>query len=111
MFYKLTLYTKECTDFDGYKYEAKEWNFDCPFGSGEDVYDVYKEHRLFRKDRWVVRKSKVTGIWATNTYGVILDNNEHVPVDFFDRLFTDKEAAIEFCLKKNRQAKVKIYNA
>lgn len=110
MNYKLTLYTKERVDYDGYKYEAKEWHFDCPFESGQNVYYAYLERRLFRKNKWVVRKSRIVGIWATNIYGVTLDNNEHIHEDLFDRLFVDREEAIEFCLKKNRQAKVKIYN-
>lgn len=110
MNYKLTLYTKEFIDWDGYKHEAKEWNYDCPFNSGQIVYYAYLEKHLLRKNRWVVRRSEIHGIWATNTYGVILDNNNHIDHSWFDRLFTNREEAIEFCLKKNQQSKVKIYN-
>ena len=110
MFYKLTLYTEYHVGENGKEYEAKEWHYDCPFECGQTVYYAYPQFRLFRKRRWVVRKSEIRGIWATNTYGVILDNNHHIDQSEFDMLFEDIEDAIEFCLKKNRQYNVKIYN-
>ena len=110
MKWTVTIGSEEFTDYDGFKHDAWSKTFEYPFECWQDVYYAYKENRFFRKPRWVIRKSKITGIWATNCFGVCLDNNEHIVEDSFDRLFTDKEAAIDFCLKKNRQLKVKIYN-
>lgn len=84
--------------------------FECPFRYFQTVYYVYPQHRLFRKDRWVISRNRVTEVWATNIFGVCLDDGNHIHEGLFDRLFIDKEAAIEFCLKKNQQSKVKIYN-
>jgi predicted lipase len=84
--------------------------FECPFKLGQTVYYTYPLKRLFRKDKWVVRKSKIIEVWATNCFGVCLDDCNHIPEDWFYRIFIDKESAIEFCLKKNQREKVKIYN-
>lgn len=105
----ITFNTKEHTDMDGFVYKATSKSFELPFTSHQTVYYVFYQYRLFRKDRWVVRRSKIVGMWATNTYGVQLDNGDHVDESMFHRLFTDKESAIEFCLKKNNHLKVKVY--
>ena len=84
--------------------------FECPFESTQTVYYAYPQKRLFRQDRWVIRKSRVVSVWATNCCGICLDNSEWISEDWFYRLFTDKESAIEFCLRKNQHEKVKIYN-
>ena len=47
-------------------------------------------------------------IWASNVVGVELDNGERICDHSFDRLFVDREAAIDFCLRQNEKAKVKI---
>lgn len=112
MKWTVTMYTEKYIDCDEMmvQLEKNEKTFECPFECCQVVYYAYPEHRLFRRDKWVIRKSRITGIWATNIYGVILGNNEYIHEDLFDRLFINKEEAIEFCLKKNQQTKVKIYN-
>ena len=106
----ITFNTKEYTDRDGNVHKSTAKSFELPFTSHQTVYYVFYQCRLFGKDRWVVRRSKIVGMWATNTYGVQLDNGEHIDADMFHKLFTDKESAIEFCLKKNNHLKVKVYN-
>jgi hypothetical protein len=83
--------------------------FECPFSLGQIVYYTYPLKRLFRKDKWIVRKSRIIEFWVTNTFGVCLDDSNHIPEDWFYRLFTDKDEAVEFCLKKNQRLTVKIY--
>lgn len=110
MKWTVTISSSEYTDYDGFVHDAKTKTFECPFEVGQNVYYVYPEIRMFRKDRWVVRKSRVCEVWATNIFGVCLDNENHIDEGLFYRIFEDKESAIEFCLKKNNQAKVKIYD-
>lgn len=107
-----TVYEEEYVPYDekSVKLERKEHTFECPFECGQDAYYVYRERRLFSKDRWVVRKSRIIGIWATISFGVILDNDERISECLFDRLFTNKEEAVDFCIKKNQGLKIKIYN-
>ena len=102
---------EERTDYDGFVYKAKTETFECPFEYMQDVYYVYKKDRLFRKPKWVVLKTRIRSVWATNCFGVSLEyDNRCITENEFDRLFTDRESAIEFCLKKNNHSKVKIYN-
>ena len=110
MKWTITTHIKQYTDYDGFVHEEKTKTFECPFEYHQDVYYVYPERHLFRKDKWVIRKSMITEVWATNIFGVCLDNGYHIHEDWFYMLFTNKEDAIEFCLKKNQQSKVKIYN-
>ena len=112
MKWTVTIYEEEYVPHDeaAVSLERKEHIFECPFECGQKVYYAYLERHLFRKDKWVVRKSRIVGIWATNIYGVILDNSEQVYEGSFDLLFTNRNNAIDFCLKKNMQFKVKIYN-
>ena len=99
----------EHTTWDGVHYDYQEVEVEIPFNSGADVYYVYRKKRWKRNSPYVVKKCSVTGVWATNMVGVILDGTNHVGDDEFDRLFTDKEEAIELCLKLNTYRKVKIY--
>ena len=48
-------------------------------------------------------------MWASNTYGVKLRNGDCIDQSQFKYLFTDRDEAIDFCLKKNERNKVKIY--
>ena len=84
--------------------------FECPFEYGQVVWYAYPEHRLFRKDRWVVVRNRVSEVWTTNCFGIALENGTHILEEWFDRVFTDKDAAIDFCIKKNMQHKIKVYN-
>lgn len=83
--------------------------YDIPFECRQVVYYAHKKKWWKRKSEWVVSVCVVTGMWVTGVYGVILDDNEYIPFCDFDQLFTDKEEAIEFCLKQNTYAKVKVY--
>ena len=110
MKWTVTMNINGYTDYGGVVHEAATKTFECPFEYCQEVYYVYREKKPFRKERWVARKSRVSSVWATNIFGVCLDNNEHITENWFNRLFEDREAAIEFCLKKNNQAKVKVYD-
>lgn len=89
--------------------ESKESVYEIPFEYFSDVFYVHRKNSLRRNSPYVITKSRVTGAWATNMVGVILDDNAHVGENEFDRLFTDRELAIERCLKLNSYRKVKIY--
>lgn len=110
MDWQITIHIPEYTDLNGMHYEESTETFVCPYRSGELVYYAFKEKKFLRKPKWVIRKSEVYSVWATNTFGVKLDNDWCIHKSDFNKLFTDREEAIEFCLKKNRQQKVKIYN-
>ena len=57
-----------------------------------------------------MRESFIAGIWATNIVGVILDNGWHVvESSFYNRIFRDKNEAIDWCIKQNQRSKVKVY--
>lgn len=104
MTYKIILDTKEHISYDGIVYEATHKEFDIPYESREEVWYCYKKRK-----KYVVRKSQIYGIWATNIVGVTLDNNWHITEDEFHRLFKDKNDAIDWCLKQNQRNTVKVY--
>ena len=110
MQWAIGMHTKAYTGYDGTAHEEKTQIFRCPFEFRQIVYYVYKQERAFRKPRWVVRKDRVASVWATNIFGVRLDTGDYIDEKMFNRLFVTKEEAIEFCLKKNQQANVKVYN-
>ena len=86
-----------------------EARFTIPFKVSQVVYYAHKKKWWKKNSKWVVSVCVVTGVWATNTYGVTLDNGDQIYYGDFDLLFTDKEEAIEYCIKKNAHAKVKVY--
>ena len=110
MQWEITMHKNAYTSYDGVKHEASTQVFKCPFELHQVVYYVYEQERIFRSPIWVIRKDRVSSVWATNVFGVRLLDGDYITEDSFDRLFTDKEAALEFCAKKNQHAKVKIYN-
>ena len=99
----------EHTTWDGVHMEHQESEIEIPFDSGSVVYYVYRKKWWKKNPPYVLKKCCITGVWATNMVGVILDGNNYVGDDEFDRLFTAREEAIEYCLKKNEHRKVKIY--
>jgi hypothetical protein len=99
----------ELTTWDGVHYEYEESEIEIPFDCCETVYYVHRKKWWKKNSLWVVTKSKVIGVWATNVVGVTLKDNTHLCENEFDLLFKDKADAIEFCLKKNEHRKVKIY--
>lgn len=109
MNWTIKLTVPEHTTYDGIKIEREEREFEIPFRCSQPVWYVHHKNWIKKNSKWVITKSKVIGVWATNCVGVLLENNEHIEYDRFDRLFTDREAAVEFCLKKNEYRKVKIY--
>lgn len=95
--------------YDGIPVERQEKEFTIPFALFETVYYVHRKKWWKKNSPWVITKSEVRGVWATNTVGVTLKDNTHLCEDEFGWLFTDKEEAIEYCIKKNTHRKVKIY--
>ena len=95
--------------YDGVPIPREEKEVEVPFRCCETVYYVHRKNWCKKKSPWVITKSEVRSVWATDIVGVTLRDDTHISEDDFDLLFTDKEAAIEFCLKKNEHRKVKIY--
>lgn len=109
MNYTIKMVIPEHRAYDGIRVERQEREYEIPFASGTSVWYAHRKKWWKRNSPYVLTKCSITGMWATNTVGVILDGNNHISEDEFDRLFTDREAAIEYCLKKNSHMKVKIY--
>ena len=104
MTYKILMQQKEYDDmFDN----DETWNkeFDIPYKFREKVWHCRKKGK-----KYAVFESYIKGVWATNIVGVILDDEYHVGKDEFYKLFTNKDEAIDWCLKQNQKGKVKIYN-
>ena len=109
MNWTIKIVVPEHRTWDGILVERHEAEHEIPFKSGSTVYYVHRKKWWKRNSPYVITKSTVTGMWATNTYGVIINGDNHLAVDEFDRLFTDRDEAIEYCIKKNEHRKVKIY--
>ena len=104
MTYKIIFDTKEYADYDGYVHKATHKEYDIPYERWEEVWYCYKKRK-----KYVVRESKISGIWATNIVGVTLDNDWHISEDEFYRLFKNKNEAVDWCLKQNQRGTVKVY--
>lgn len=104
---KLTI--PEHRAYDGMPIERQEEEYEIPFSCGDTVYYVHRKDWQRVRSPFVITKSCITGIWATNAVGVILSGNTYVTQDEFERIFTDRDAAIDFCLEQNTRRKVKIY--
>lgn len=102
MTYKIVFNREEYVDGWGY-HEPYHEEFDIPYHRNKRVWYCYKKRR-----KYIVRESEIIGVWATNICGVILDNNWHISYYDFDRLFQDKDEAIDWCIKQNQRDKVKI---
>jgi hypothetical protein len=87
--------------YDGVLIEHDEREVEIPFKWHDDVWYVHKKKWWKSNSPYVITKCEVTGAWVTNTTGVILNGDNHVSEDEFYHLFTDKESAIEYCIKKN----------
>ena len=99
----------EHTTCDGILVERQEKEYEIPFKYFEDVYYVHRKKWWKHNSPFVITKSKVNSVWATNMVGITLTDNTHIAEDDFDLVFVDKETAIECCIKKNEHRKVKIY--
>ena len=95
--------------WDGVLIPREEKEVEIPFKCWETVYYVHRRKWWKKNSPWVITKSEVRSVWATNIVGVTIGDNIHISADEFDLLFTNKEAAIELCIKKNEHRKVKIY--
>ena len=95
--------------WDGVPVPHEEKEVEIPFKCYETVYYVHRKKWWKKSSPWVITKTEVRGVWATNTVGVTLKDNTHISEDEFCWLFTSREEAIELCLKKNEHRKVKIY--
>ena len=109
MEWTIKMHQPESREYDGYPVPEKTVEYTIPFEAGQTVYYAHKKKWWKKKSPWVITKTRVTGMWATNTYGVTLRTEEHLHESEFKYLFTNREEAIEFCLKKNAHSKVKIY--
>ena len=109
MEWTIKMHQPERTEYDGYVVHEKNYEYTIPFTSGQDVYYVHKKKFWKKRSPWVITKSCVIGVWATNTYGVILNTEEHLAESQFQYIFINRDEAIEFCLKKNQHNKIKIY--
>ena len=109
MEWTIKMHQAEHKDDFGVIHPEENVEYTVPFSCRQEVYYTHKKKWWKNKSPWVITKTRVDGIWATGTYGVTLHTGEHLHESEFKYLFTNREEAIEFCLKKNAHAKVKIY--
>lgn len=109
MNWTIKLVCPEHRTYDGILVPHEEKEFEVPFKFMETVYYVHRKKWRKKNSPWVITKSEVRSVWATNIVGVTIGNNIYISEDEFDLLFRNKEEAIEFCLKKNSHRQVKIY--
>lgn len=86
-----------------------ETEHDIPFELGQTVYYCKR-----KRNKYAVYKRAVESMWASNCYGIELKTdgfkNEYVLSHDFDKIFDDKQDAIDFCTKQNQRLKVKVYD-
>ena len=87
MEWTLKMIIPEHTTYDGIPVERQERDYTIPFELQEDVWYVHRKNVLKRKSPFVITKSRITGMWATNMVGVILDNNKYIGDFNFDHIF------------------------
>ena len=76
---------------------------DVEYTFGDIIYYVFK-----KRNKWVIRKSRIESFIFTNMLSYRLDNGW--VLWYTDRVFRDKNEAINFCLEQNKRETVKIYN-
>ena len=84
--------------------EGENKEVDIPYKYHEDIWYCCKKRK-----KYVVKRRCIVGVWATNIVGVILNGNEHIDEEDYDKLFRNKEDAIDWCIKQNQRIKVKVY--
>ena len=109
MEWTIRIHQPERTDYDGYVVPEKTEEYTIPFICWQTVYYTHKKKWWKKRSPWIITKSEVLSMWASNTYGVKLKNGYCIDKSEFKYLFTDRDEAIDFCLKKNERNKVKIY--
>ena len=75
-----------------------------PFEQGQTVY-----YRKRKRNRYAVYKRIHESMWASSTYGIQLNDGEYICALDFDKLFKDRQDAIKFCIERNQQLKIKVY--
>ena len=88
---------KECKIIYG------DQTIDVEYTFGDIIYYVFKKRK-----KWVIRKSRIDSFIFTNMLSYRLDNGW--VLCYTDRVFRDKNEAINFCLEQNKRETVKIYN-
>lgn len=109
MNWTVRMHWPERTEYDGHVAQEKNEEYTIPFSCWQTVYYAHKKKWWKKNSPWVVTKTEVLSMWASNTYGVQLRNGVCIDVSEFKYLFTSRDEAIDFCLKKNERNKVKIY--
>jgi hypothetical protein len=109
MEWTIRMHWPEREEYDGYVTPERNKEYKIPFTCWQTVYYVHKKKWQKKKSPWVITKTKVLSMWASNTYGVQLGSGECIGESEFKYLFTDRDEAIDFCLKMNKRNKVKVY--
>ena len=114
MEWTITIHQPELIGSKGSIIPEKTETHVVPFECGQYLYYAHKKKWWKENSKWVLTRCRVTGMWASGTYGITVVDEMHIDgmhlcVDEFKYLFTDREEAIEYCIKKNAHAKVKIY--
>ena len=105
MDWTITLHQDEFVGMSGIHYPEKTATCKIPFKQKECVY-----LSILKRSKWMLVRTSVVSMWADDTYGItVAFKNMRSPWCEFNTVFKDKNEAIEFCLKKNEQAKVKIH--
>ena len=81
-----------------------ETEHDIPFELGQTVYYCKR-----KRNKYAVYKRVVGSMWASNIYGIQLNDGEYICAIDFDKLFKDRQDAIKFCIERNQQLKIKVY--
>lgn len=105
---KYTIICKRSEYYDpllGEVIEPKETTFELPYDYNQEVWFVYRYGKKYK-----VIHDRIASCWCTNgTFGYKLKYSEFCVDNYrFDRLFDSKNDAVDFCLKANERAKVKV---
>ena len=109
MDWTIKIHSPGYTCHEGSVIPEKNEEYTVPFTCWQTVYYAHKKKFWKKNSPWVVTKTEVLSMWASNTYGVTLRNGDCIDQSGFQYLFTNRDEAIDFCLKKNERNKVKIY--
>ena len=109
MEWTIKMHWHERKTFDGVVSTERDEEYTIPFDSLETIYYAHKKKFWKKRSPWVITKTEVVRVWASNTYGVMLKSGDCIDCVNFKYLFTNRDEAIEFCLKKNQHNKIKIY--
>ena len=106
MKYTIVCETEEYYDpLAGETIPEREICFELPYAYNQEVWYAYKKGKKF-----ILLHDRIASCWCTTgVAGYDLKYSKRcVGNDRFDRLFDNKNDAIDFCLKANERAKVKV---